>query len=87
MQVAARGPAGGAHLGDRLPDLDGVANANADGLQVVVGGNQPVAMVDLHPVAAAPGMPASGADYAAVGGVHGGAAGRGKVLSQVEIAA
>lgn len=87
MQVAARGPAGGAHLGDRLPHLDGVANANADGLQVVVGGDQPVAMVDLHPVAAAPGVPAGGADNPAVGGVNGGSAGRREILAEVEIAA
>ncbi len=62
MQVAARGPSGGAHACNDLANPHRVAGVHADGLKVVIGRDQAVAVVDLYPVAAAPGMPARGPD-------------------------
>jgi len=65
--------------------LDGVALLDGNSLQVVVGGDQPVAVVDLHAVATAPGVPANGPDHAGVGRVDPGAAGSREVLPPVEL--
>ncbi|MDQ0770719.1 hypothetical protein QF031_003468 [Pseudarthrobacter defluvii] len=60
MQVAARGPSGGPHTGDDLAHPHFVAGVHANRLKVVIGGDKAVAVVNLYPVAAAPGMPAGG---------------------------
>lgn len=85
MQVAARGPPGGAHTGDGLANLHLVAGMHADGLKVVVGGDEAVAMVDLYPVAAAPRMPAGGPHNTRISRVDGRAAGCRIVLAQMEV--
>ena len=85
MQVAARGPSGGAHACDDLANLHPVAGMNADGLQVVVGGDESIAVVDLYPVAAAPWMPAGRPHNTRISCVDGRAAGRRIILSQMEV--
>lgn len=85
MQVAARGPSGGTNARDDLACLHCIARMDADGLKVVVGGDEAVAMIDLHTVAAAPGMPSGRAYNTGVGCVDGHAAGRCIILAQVEI--
>jgi hypothetical protein len=85
MQVAARGPPGGAHACNDLAHLHGIPRPDGNRLQVVVGGDQPVAVVNLHAVSAAPWVPASGADHAGVGRIDPGAAPGGKILAQVEV--
>lgn len=85
MQVAAGGPSGSTYPGNDLAHLDGFPCPDGDRFQVVVGGDQPVAVVDLHPVAAAPGMPAGGPDNTSVGRVDPRAAGCGVVLAEVEV--
>ncbi|KRE82314.1 hypothetical protein ASG86_11735 [Arthrobacter sp. Soil764] len=52
---------------------------------MVVGGDEPVAVIDFHTVAAAPGMPPCRAHNTGVSCVDGGAAGRCIILAQVEI--
>lgn len=66
MQVATGGPACAAHLRNRLPHVDRIAAADRDRFQVVVGGDEAVAVIDLDPVAAAPGMPPRRTDHAGV---------------------
>lgn len=85
MQVAACGPPCGTDAGDGLAGPHLVAGPHGDGFQVVVCGDQPVAVVHLHAVAAAPEVPAGGADPAGISGVDRGAAGRGVVLAQMEV--
>ncbi|MDQ0827354.1 hypothetical protein QFZ60_003527 [Arthrobacter sp. B2I5] len=85
MQVAARGPAGGTNTRDDLARLDGVAQTDADGLKVVVGGDESIAVIDFHAVAATPGMPPGSAHNTGISCVDGGAAGRCIILAQVEI--
>jgi hypothetical protein len=86
VQVASRRPSGAAHLGDELANVDPVASAHSNGFQVVVGGDQAVAVVDFHAVAPAPGVPAGGPDHSRIGGVHFRSARRGIVLAEVEVA-
>ncbi|GAB3550336.1 hypothetical protein GCM10027404_17390 [Arthrobacter tumbae] len=62
MQVAARGPACGAYGGDDLPGAHAVAGLYPDSLEVIVGGDQTVAVVEFHTVSAAPGVPAGSTD-------------------------
>ena len=85
MQVAARGPSSSTHPRNDLAHLDGVPCPDRDRLQVVVRGDQPVAVIDLHPVAAAPRMPAGGADNTRVGRIDPGAAACRIVLAEVEV--
>jgi hypothetical protein len=85
MQVATCRPSGGTHLGDELSNIDPVARAHGNGFEVVVGGDQPAAVVDLHPVAPAPRVPAGGPDHARVSGVDLCSAWRGIVLAEVEV--
>jgi hypothetical protein len=85
VEVASGGPSGAAHLGNELANVDPVARSHSNGFQVVVRGNQPVAVVDLHPVAPTPGVPASGTDHSRIGGVHFRSARRGIILAEVEV--
>ena len=85
MQVAAGGPPGGAHPGDNLPHLHGVPRPDGDGLEVVVRSDQPVAVVNFHPVPAAPRVPAGSPDHAGVGGINPGAAACREVLAKMEV--
>ena len=83
--MAARGPAGASHLRYGLPDLHLVTRAYADRFQVVVGGDEAIAVVNLHPVAASPRVPARRPDDARISRIHRGPAGRRIVLAQVEV--
>lgn len=85
VQMAARGPTRGTHLCDGLPDLHLVTRTYANRFQVVVGGDEAIAVVNLHPVAASPGVPARRPDDARIRRVNRGPARRGIVLSQVEV--
>jgi hypothetical protein len=85
VQVATGGPPGGAHPGDGLANLHLVTRADGNRLKVVVGGDEAVAVVDFHPVTAAPGMPAGSPHNAGIGGVNGGAARSRVVLAKMEI--
>jgi hypothetical protein len=85
VQVTPCGPAGGTHPRDDLAHLHSIPRPDGDGLQVVVGGNQPVAMVNLHAVSTAPGMPSRSPDDAGVGRIDPGAAARGEILTQMEV--
>ncbi|MGY2743871.1 hypothetical protein ACVWZ8_000988 [Arthrobacter sp. UYCu723] len=86
MEMTSRGGSSGADPGNDLADTHRIALLNGYGLKVVVGGDEPVAMVDLHPVPAAPGVPADGPHHAGVGRIDPGAAGSGVVLAPVEFA-
>jgi hypothetical protein len=86
VQVASCGRSGGTHLGDELADADPFARAHGNGFQVVVGGDQAVAVVNLHPVAPAPGVPSGGADHSRIGSIHFRSARCGIVLAEVEVA-
>ncbi len=59
MQVTSGGPAGGADCGDDLPCTYAVAGFHSDTLEVVVGSDKPVAVIELNSVAATPRMPAN----------------------------
>ena len=85
MQVAACGPSGGSYPRDDLAYLHSVARVDTDGLEVVVGGDEAVPVVNLYPVAATPRMPACRTHNPGVGCVDGRAAGGGVVLAQVEV--
>ncbi|MDQ0729592.1 hypothetical protein QFZ57_000386 [Arthrobacter sp. B1I2] len=85
MKMAACGPSGGANTSDHLAHLHLVAGLDTDGLKVVVGGDEPVAVVDLHPVATAPGVPSGGAHNTGISRMDGCATGRCIILAQVEI--
>jgi hypothetical protein len=86
MQVAARGRACGAYLGDDLAHLDGLPLLDGNPFQMVVRSDEPVAVVDLHPVPPAPGVPANGPDHTGVGSIDAGAARRSEILTPVELA-
>ena len=77
MQVASGGGSGGSHPGNDLADPHRVALLDGDRLKMVVGGDEPVAVVYFHAVPAAPGVPADGPHHSGVGRVDTGAAGRG----------
>ena len=85
MQVAAGGPSGGPDPGNGFAGDHGVSAADGNGRQMVVGRDESVAVIDLDPVAATPGMPARGTDHARVSREHLRAARRRKVLAEVEI--
>jgi hypothetical protein len=61
-----------------------VAFFDGDALQVIVGGDQAVAVVNFHPVAATPRVPPGGPDHAGIGCIDAGAAGGSEVLAPVE---
>ncbi|OFI38512.1 hypothetical protein BIU82_04115 [Arthrobacter sp. SW1] len=86
MQMAPRGRSRGTHLGDHLAHTDRLAPLHANALQMVVGGNQAVPVINLHAIPAAPKMPAHGTYHAGVGGIDPGAARSGEVLSPMELA-
>jgi hypothetical protein len=86
MKVAAGGGSGGPHPGNDLPHPHGVALLDRDRLQVVIRGDEAVAVVDFHPIAAAPRVPPHGPHHTGVGGVNPGAARRREVLAPVELA-
>jgi hypothetical protein len=86
MKVRPCCASGGAHDPDDLTRLDAVSGLHGRGLHVVVRRDEAVSMVDLHTVAAAPGMPSSGTHHAGVGRVDPGSFGSGKVLAPVELA-
>ncbi len=86
MKMAACGPPCGPDPRDHLPNVNGIARLHGDGFQVVVGCDEAVAVVNFHPVSAAPGVPARGAHHPGIGRIHPGAA-RGRiVLAQMEVA-
>jgi hypothetical protein len=85
MQVAACGPSGGAHPCNDLANLHLVTGLDTDGLKVVVGGDEAVAVVNLHPVATTPWVPSGRANNTGISRIDGGAAGCGIILAQVEI--
>jgi len=85
VQVAPGGPSGGTHLGDELANINLVARMHSDGIQMVVGGDQAVAVVDLHPVATAPRVPACCPDHSRVRRIHPGSARRRIILAEVEV--
>ncbi len=85
VQVTPCGPAGGTHPRDDLAHLHSIPRPDGDGLQVVVGGDQPVAVINFHAVSTAPGMPASSPDHAGVGGIDPGAAACCEILAQMEV--
>lgn len=86
MEMAAcRGPRG-PDLSDEFPHLDRLALLHTDALKVVVGGDQAVAVIDFHPVAAAPGMPPHCPHHAGIRRINVGSAGGSKVLAPVEFA-
>ena len=85
MQMAPGGPAGGSHPRHDLPCLDLVPGADGNGFEMVVGGDEAIAVVDLHPVSASPGMPASRPHNTRIRGINRCAAGGGIVLAKVEV--
>ena len=70
--MVAAGHAGGAHAGDLLALVHVLAHRHQQGAVVAIGGDEAVAVVDLHAVAQAAVPPGQG-HGAAVGGVNGGA--------------
>ena len=84
MQVAAGGGSGRPHPGNDLTNPHRVALLDGDRLKMVVGGDEPVAVVDFHAVSAAPRVPTDSPHDAGVGRVDTGAARRGKVLAPVK---
>ena len=85
VKVAACGPPGGAHACDGLAHFYSVAGAHANGLQMVVGGDEAVAVVNLYPVAAAPWVPAGRAYNTGISRIDRRAAGGRVVLPQMEV--
>lgn len=86
VEVAACGGTRSSHACNDFTDLDGFPFFDRDCLKVVVGGDQAIAVIDLHPVAATPKMPAYGPDHAGVGRIDAGAAGSRKILPPMEFA-
>lgn len=84
VQVASGGPAGGADGRDNLAGTHALALLNGDPLKVVVGGDESVPVVDLHPVATTPGVPTRSANHTGVGREDAGPAGSCEVLARVE---
>ncbi|MDQ0680171.1 hypothetical protein QFZ30_003553 [Arthrobacter pascens] len=85
MQMAAGGGPCGAHARDDLADLHGIAGMHGYGFKVVVCGDESIAVINFHPVAAAPWVPAHGPDHTRIRRVNPGAAGCRVVLAQVEV--
>lgn len=85
MQMATGGPPSTADAGDSLARAYRLAGTHGTGFQVVVRSDQPVAVVQHHPVPAAPEVPAGGPDHAGIGRVHRSAAGGRVVLAQMEV--
>jgi len=85
MQVAAGGPPGGAHPRDDLPYLHAVARVDTNGLEMVVGGDEAVPVVNFYAVAAAPRMPACRTNNPGIGCIDGCATGGCVILAQVEV--
>lgn len=86
MQMATGGRTGGSYPGDHLAHPHRFPFGYGDPLKVVVGGDQAVAVIDFHAVAAAPRVPADSTDHSRVGGVDKRSASRGEVLAPVEFA-
>ena len=86
MQVAAGGRPGRSHPRNDLTNPHRVTLLDGDCLKVVVGGDEPVAVIDFHTVSATPRVPANCPHHSGVGGVDTGAALGGIVLAPVEFA-
>jgi hypothetical protein len=67
MQVAAGGRPGGSHPGNDLAHPHRVTLLDGNRFQMVVRGDQPVAVVDFHAVPATPRVPADGPDDTGIG--------------------
>jgi hypothetical protein len=85
VQMASCRPSGGAYSGDNLAGTNRVAGADSNCIQVVVGGDESVAVVDFNPVAASPGMPSGSAHHSRIRCVYRRSAGGCIVLAKVEI--
>ena len=85
VKVASCGPARGPNLCDDLAHPHRLALRDADCLEVVVRGDQAVAMLDFNPVATAPHMPSHSPHHAGVRGVDPRTAGGCIVLAPVEL--
>jgi hypothetical protein len=85
MEMATRRGTRGSNSCDDFPNLDRFSLFDCDCLKVVIRGDKAVAVIDLHPVAAAPLVPAHGPDHAGVGGIDTGAAGSSKILPPMEL--
>jgi hypothetical protein len=86
VQVASRRPTGAAHLAEDLARVDLFARTDSDGLKMVVRCDQAVAVIDFHPVAASPRVPACSTHQSRVRRVNARSAGGGIVLPQMEVA-
>jgi hypothetical protein len=80
VKVASSRRTSGTDQADDVPGFNYLPFAHGARLQVVVRSDQPVAVIDLYPVASAPGMPAHLAHVAVIGRMNGCATGRGEVL-------
>ncbi len=80
MKVASRRRTGGADQPDDVPGFDYLPFAHGARLQVVVGSDKPIAVIDLYPVASAPSVPAHLAHVAVVCRMNRCATGRSEVL-------
>jgi hypothetical protein len=85
MQMTAGGPPGGAYPRDDLAYFHTVARVDANGLEMVVGGDEAVPVVNLYAVAAAPRMPACRTHHPGIGCIDGRATGGCVILAQVEV--
>jgi hypothetical protein len=85
VQVATGRGTRGADPGNHLAYPDRFPLGHCDSLQVVVRGDQAVAVINFDAIAAAPRVPADGPDHAGVGCVDERAASRGEVLAPVEL--
>jgi hypothetical protein len=86
MQVASRGGTRSAHPGNDFPNQNRVSLLDGDCLKVVVRGDQTVAVIDFHPVAATPEVPAHSPDHTGVGRINSCAAGSSEILAPMEFA-
>lgn len=85
VQVASRRRTGAAYPAEDLAGVDLLARVDSDGLKVVVRCDQPVAVIDFHPVAAAPWVPACSTHESCIRRVNACSARGGVVLPQVEV--
>jgi hypothetical protein len=85
VKVAACGRSGGPNPCNDLANLHLVTGLNADGLKVVVGGDEAVPVINLHPVATTPRVPAGCPHNTGVSCIDGRAAGGCVVLAEVKI--